>query len=186
MADTGDTEIRKLRDQFRRLASGPFATDLYKRIGQVALRELRRGFTDRRDPYGNPWKPSNGFGGSTLQSTRALYKSFSPQQRPGGFVIGSNLRYVGVHQYGKTIKAKPGKWLTFKVPSANRIATKTKKAGYKRKKFGRAGTRFNWVRVKQVTIPKRQMIPEGTLGPIWQSAFDREAEAMLREVVSQT
>jgi phage gpG-like protein len=174
---TGGSDLRDLRRRLRSVANGSFHDNLKKLLGQAARTLVANQFRDSVDPYGKPWEPSNGMGGKTLNSTRALLNSFTYAPTASGFRIGSNSRYAKPHQYGMVIKAKRGKYLKFKVPVSNRIAS-GKGDNWKRKTFGRRGTKMQWVQVESVTIPKRQIIPEGDLGN-WRDPLAREADAAM-------
>jgi phage gpG-like protein len=160
--------------------------DATRLVAEAALSEVRRGFASSSDPYGKPWTPSNGFGGRTLEDTRRLHNSFTEQVvGPGRFRIGTNVRFAATHQYGATIKPVHAKLLVFEVPFAHRIAVVSR--GKRRaKKFGRSGTSKNLVFAKRVVVPRRQMVPEEQLGPIWTNAFARELEALLGEIGGRT
>jgi phage gpG-like protein len=154
-------ELRRLVLKMDHLSRPGFRQELSEVLAEEARRQLNKGFEKARDPYGAGWKKSSGE--RTLQDTRRLHNSFTYRVDPGGFVIGTNVLYAAIHQYGGTIKAKNSPYLRFRVPRRN----------------GR------WVRVKQVTIPQRQMVPEVNLGPIWERAFADTATEVMDELMQE-
>lgn len=117
---------------------------------------------------------------------------------PDGFTIGTNLRYAAIHQYGGIIRAKKttvktvsrrlkdGRIITyqqrfgglrFQVVTGHQFARKTKD-GIQRLKKPKA-VMSDWITVSKVTVPRRQFMPEGDLGPIWGEAFARTASEIL-------
>lgn len=77
-------------------------------------------FQTQRDPSGKPWEQSiraMGRGGKTLIETTALLNSIRAKSDNGGATVGTNDIRAATHQFGdeRTIRAKKGKYLTFKV-----------------------------------------------------------------------
>lgn len=90
-------------------------------------------FRAGRSPEGKPWEPSiravEGQGITLTQTTR-LKNSIKNIADARGAAVGTNTIYAATHQYGaegRTIRAKKGKYLSFKV-------------------------RGKWVRVEKVTV----------------------------------
>lgn len=132
--------------------------ELFLRLRQEgaveARKQVRRGFAEGRDPYGNPWAPLKLRQGVPLNDTGRLAE-FSVRVTETGFVLTTGPHPAPqVHQYGATIKGNP--WLTFQAGGS-------------------------WYRVKSVTIPRRQMVPEGTWGDIWEDAFAERFEQIVGE-----
>jgi phage gpG-like protein len=164
MAFTGDFEaLRRLKRQFYRLQTAEWRQGLAANLGEEALSQVEEGFARERDPYGRPWPKSmraSLAGGQTLTQHATLRRSFSRRgvrATPGGFTIGTAVRYAWAHQRGVTIRPKVARALSFRLASGQHVM---------------AGS---------VTIPKRMMIPEGRLGPIWSRAFEDAASAYVRE-----
>jgi phage gpG-like protein len=83
----------------------------------------------------------------TGQLRRSIHTEFSGNGMNA--VIGTNLVYAAIHEFGGEIHAKNGPYLWFKIQTASRIMSK---AGNRLKN---AKGIFSWVRVKSVTIPAR-------------------------------
>lgn len=104
--------------------------ELHKAIG-LELRDA----TDRRfkrgvDPDERPWPKSMRAylqGGQTLRDTGLLQSSitFAPDRTGLDFgVIGSNLKYARIHQYGGVIRPKKAKALTFALADGTLVKVK--------------------------------------------------------------
>lgn len=104
--------------------------DLHEAMG-LELREA----TDRRfrrgvDPDGRPWPKSMRAymqGGQTLRDTGLLQSSvtFMTDRRGLDFgVIGSNLKYARIHQYGGVIRPKKARALTFTLADGSFVQVK--------------------------------------------------------------
>lgn len=77
-------------------------------------------FQSQRDPDNRPWEPSIravGTGGKTLIETASLMTSIRAESDSSGATVGTNDIRAATHQFGaeRTIRAKRGKYLTFKV-----------------------------------------------------------------------
>ena len=148
-----------------RLQDPRFYVGLNKNLGQEALEQVDRGFAEERDPYGRKWPKSHRAkqqSGQTLTDTARLRRSFSKQgvkATRGSFTVGTSVHYADTHQEGRTIKAKTSKGLRFK-----------------------AGKR--WVTKQQVTIPKRQMIPEGDDLGLWEKPLEEAADLYTEAVLN--
>ncbi len=95
-------------------------------------------FENERGPDGRRWKPSlraRQQGGKTLTDRAQLRSSIMSQAGPESVEVGTNKIYGGIHQFGGTIRAKNGEYLTFRLP-------------------GGLGVR----RVKSVTMPARPFL----------------------------
>lgn len=142
-----------------------------KALKEEALRQIKLGFRQSRDPYGNPWKKLQFRKGQPLRATGRMQNSFTAVgQGEGVFVVGTNVMYAGTHQEGKVIVPKTKQFLAFRVPTYAR--------GGKGAKNGE-----RWVFAKKVTIPKRQMVPEKDWGPIWTKAFSETETSVLTKIL---
>jgi phage gpG-like protein len=148
---TGD--FGALASLVMRFSKGGLSTRLQQEGAIEARRQVRRSFAESRDPYGKPWAPLKLRAGAPLRDEGNLAE-YTVALSGGGFVLTAGAPYAATHQYGATIKGNP--WLTFSVGGA-------------------------WYRMKQVTIPKRQMVPEGTWGPIWEQAFSERFSSVVRD-----
>lgn len=199
MAVKGDFDaLRELGTKFRNLTSPSAMEDLSRNLAEEAMRQLDAGFRGQRDPYGAPWKQQMRTG-QTLRDTGRLRNSFTYDASGSGFHLGTNARQARIHQYGGVIKAKnlrmrttrrpdgssvttahfnPRPMLRFQVEVGRRAFTKT---GKRIKNPGlRRNAILQWVMVPQVTIPKRQMVPEGDAG-LWGPALTEEAGAFIKD-----
>lgn len=113
----GDTE--KLLAKLKSLSQ----TDRAGTMNAIA-EGLRTSTVDRFDkqqaPDGTRWRPSiraRADGGKTLIRSSALRNSIHAASDGSGAAVGTNLIYAATHQFGdeRTIKAKNGKYLRFKV-----------------------------------------------------------------------
>ncbi|MDE5831726.1 MAG: phage virion morphogenesis protein [Desulfovibrio sp.] len=90
---------------------------LMETIGETLVSGTTRRFVEEKDPQGNPWKKSGRAteqSGQTLSDTGRLRKSVTYAASANKVVVGTNLKYARIHQFGGTIKAKNGKSLKFK------------------------------------------------------------------------
>ena len=166
MGVTGSSDLKRLIGRVSAFRAPAWRAGLAKNLAQEAQSQILQGFQGQRDPYGRPWKPSAraiSQGGQTLSNKGRLRLSFTSPSAvtradERGFVVGTNLPYAGVHQRGMTIVPKTKRALKFQVNG-------------------------RWVLAKKVVIPQRMMIPEGQLGPIWDTAFRQAAEAYFRRSV---
>jgi phage gpG-like protein len=157
-----------------------FAEEGKRRLGEEGIRQIHDEFAKSRDPYDRTWKPAFR-GGQTLLDTGRLRASFSSQPTAPGFQISTNVKYAAIHQYGGVIRPKkPGGVLVFNLQTGTRFA-------------GRGGRRLKSPKAVQtkvfatsVTMPRRQIVPEGRLGVNWTDGFIRESEAIMRERLAGT
>lgn len=186
--------LKDLRRRIGALRSQSFQKRIARNLAQEARRQALESFENERDPYGVRWKPSNSarFSHKTLQNRSQLRNSISTRTAEAGrFVIGTNVKYAAIHQYGGVITPKNKKALVFKIPVSVRIASsqrssKGRKTNYRRKKGrSRADVNWQWVTVSKVTIPQRQFIPEGKLGDIWTEAFNEVVSGLIRKHFSE-
>lgn len=154
MSITGDfSKLKGIIETLGGIQGPDFRKGVCKQLASEAQSLIAEGFRKERDPYGMPWKKSaraNSQNGQTLADTGKLKNAWqgrSVERVDGaGFVLANNTRYAMAHQRGMTITAKTPKGLRFKIGG-------------------------RWVRKNSVTLPKRMMVPEGTLGPMWFDAF---------------
>jgi phage virion morphogenesis protein len=117
-------------------AAGGDLSDVMRDIGQQIVTNTLLRFEQGKGPGGVPWKKSrrveNG-GGQTLVKSGILRTSIHAQASASDVIVGTNIRYAAIHQFGGTISAKTKKLLRFK-----------------------AGDR--WISKKSVRIPARPFL----------------------------
>lgn len=168
----------QLQAALARLA-GPDRVVLQKRVGQAAVAQAQLGVRRGVDPYGKAWAPLTSRTGQPLRRTgNNIQRSWTASgETPTSFRFGSRFKYLATHQYGAIIRAKNGRFLRFGVESGWRLNGKGRAAR------GARGAIRATVYAQQVTIPRRQLVPEkdtGGLGAIWFEAFSRAVASFLR------
>ncbi len=134
----------------RMLAIGGLDRDAYLELANILKTEMQENFRVGGRPQ--PWPISGrvrAFGGQTLRMTGRLMNSLTPFADESGGGVSTNLKYARIHATGGTIRAKNSEFLTFRVPAGLTTASKSGKQLKKPRK------NFSVVRVKQVTIPRR-------------------------------
>lgn len=160
-------KLARLQSQVKNLVSDDLKLRLANVVGAAALTELQLGFRESRNPYGQAWAPLQlRKGGKPLLDTGRMRSSFSYQPSRSGFRIGTNFIGAKVHQYGATITPKRAKFLRFRG-----------------KIHGRTRRTTPWIFAKSVTIPRRQMVPEGRLGERWSKAINDSATRFLSRIM---
>ena len=103
-----------------------------------------------------PWKPKRDGSPSNLQLSTTMSKSFQLAVTDTTATVSNPMPYAGIHQFGRTIKAKIGPYL----------------------KFNWGG---GWASVASVTIPARPFFPvlDGKLTPRAEDLIRRAGERML-------
>lgn len=168
------TGLDQVRRALVQLVSAQSRQGLMKALAETARDQVAEEFAEARDPYGRPWVKSRRAvleGGRTLTDTAILRRSITSnpdllQISPAGFTLGTNVPYAAVHQFGRVIRPTRGKYLTFRGPGAP--AGKGKRAG-----------RGGWARARQVTIPRRPILPDAGLPADWARAFESTAISYL-------
>jgi len=168
MGIRGDfARLNRLILTVERMSRPAWRTGLARNVAEAALEQIATSFEQERDPYDRPWQKSlraDLEGGQTLSDTGRLRRSFTYQANDRGFVVGTNVRYAAIHQYGGTIRPKRAKYLRFRLAG-----------GSSKRKSGRGG----WVQTKQVSLPPRPFVPEPKLSPRWERAFTEAIERYL-------
>ncbi len=129
-----DTDVRDAFARLRALAADP--APLLAAMGAGLVRSVRDRFVAEQDPEGNQWAPllpayaAEKEGPGILRESGDLRRSITPEVQGAELVVGTNLIYAAVHQFGATIKPKNAPALIFRI-----------------------GDRLTWAR--QVTIPAR-------------------------------
>lgn len=88
---------------------------LMERTGRVTHTETIMNFRRSVAPDGTAWAAIKHRKGKPLVDTGRLRNSIIVESSDTEAVIGTNLIYAPVHQFGATIKPKNGKFLRFKI-----------------------------------------------------------------------
>lgn len=114
---------RAVKAAFRRLAIA-FSGDtrpVMAAIGSALVGSTQRRFASQTDPDGNHWLANSTGYGATKRNVRILTESgrlrSSINSRPSQneVRIGTNVVYAAIHQFGGTISAKGGGFLSFRI-----------------------------------------------------------------------
>ena len=122
---------------------------IYREIGQSLLVSIRQGFEVERSPDGEAWEPlkpatvrqRKGDAHPILQRKGHLKKTITWKANPDSVIVGTNLVYAAVHQFGAVINRAAGATkLHFRRISRgkNKGQVRFAKANDKRAKFGMA------------------------------------------------
>jgi phage gpG-like protein len=187
MGVTGDFgDLVELRQAMAKLATPEHRLDLAKNLAEEARTQVAFGFQRGVDPYDQPWPKLASREGQPLRDTGRLLNSVSgqPLVSEQGFRISTGVKYAATHQYGATIRAKNA---TVRFGGAGSDSQDTVTSGKPMLRFRVGGARPSktgrWVSKEEVTIPRRQFMPEGSVGGRWLSAFEKVAELVLRRRV---
>ncbi len=106
-------------------ASGERPRPVLDQIGRYLKASTERRFRRQVGPEGSPWPPSiraRVQGGETLTDTRRLRRSIVHRADDREVVVGTNVEYAAVHQYGAEIEAKRAPRLRFRLPGAGWVS----------------------------------------------------------------
>lgn len=178
-------KLQLLMRRVGELAGAAMQRELARRLADESLYQVRIGFEKSRNPYGKPWKPlawprrSDGSTSNPLRDTGRMMNSFTTSADSTGFRIGTGVVYAPVHQYGSRT------W----IPEHESPVAWNSRGRFMRHRDAKKRSGVNAALVRYsghyVTIPQRQMVPEGDLGPIWRKALEGEAEAYVREKMGE-
>jgi phage gpG-like protein len=118
-------------------------------LGRILVNRIRLGFRASTDPYGLPWLAPILRKGQPLLDTGRLRASISSQVQGKEVVVGTNLIYAPIHQFGGVIVAKKAKYLAIPVGGS---AAGEKPTG--------------WISKKSVYIPRRRFMPLNDAGQV--------------------
>lgn len=157
-----DIQINSSRVQSRLQAfirSGQDTLPLMQDLGRAAKTQVQLGFRSGTAPDGTRWAPLKFRSGQPLRDTGRLRNSIDYRASRDEVIVGTNVCYAIVHQFGATIRANPRK------------RGRRSLCGYVHKGspvlvFRAEGGRV--IRAKQVTIPERKIFPEGSLPARWE------------------
>ena len=168
--------LSDLRRRMAAIGDGKLRLSIAKNCAEAGMKVLDDEFRSSTDPYGRPWAPLTSRIGQPLRDTGThLQGSLSPKSSQTGFVISTSFKGAAVHQYGATIRAKPGKVLAFQVRGPN-YASAMRAARRSGRPQSVAVLKRNTMRfLKSVTIPSRQYMPEGDVGARWAKGLNAAA-----------
>ena len=105
----------------------------FKKAGIIAVRDIQLHFRNSQSPDGK-WAPLKYRSGKPLQKTGILQQSISESIHGDDTIeVGTNLIYARIHNFGGIIKPVHKKYLSFQIGN-------------------------NWIKTKQVKIPKREFM----------------------------
>lgn len=129
-----DAEVKAALDRLE--AKGGKLRPMLEAIGKLVADSTRRRFETGRGPDGVVWQPSYRAieqGGRTLADSGRLRDSITHAIEGNSVLIGTNVVYGAVHQFGATIEAKAAPYLRFQVGG-------------------------RWASKKRVTLPERPFL----------------------------
>jgi phage gpG-like protein len=152
--------LEQLVSNIHALSQPALHARLAQGLGAESLKLVKHGFEVSQDPYGRAWKKPVLRDGKPLLDTNRLKNGWTVHTAPLKVELQNAVPYAWPNNYGATIKAKKGKYLTFKTPS-----------GFARK--------------EKVVLPARPMLPtvEQGLPPSWRDPLTQIAERIMREQV---
>lgn len=112
LADQVEAKLAKMAPD------GPEKAKALGALGNALANRIRLGFRLGQSPHGKKWAPLNpGFRtGQPLRDTGRLQRSITSQVVGQAALVGTNVRYGAVHQFGATITPKTGKYLAVPRP----------------------------------------------------------------------
>lgn len=106
-------KLKQIVSRLERFAAPHFKRELFQVMAEDARGLVVDAFTESKDPYGQDWKPSRqrhkGGGveirgkGQILRDTGRLLNSINSRANANGFVIGTNVVYAAIHNFGGQI-----------------------------------------------------------------------------------
>ena len=99
-------KIKNMEKRARNLSS------VMRKISIDMKNQTMKNFRQEKDPDGNSWK-KNRRGGKTLTKTSRLKHSIKPKSGDDYAMVGTNIKYARIHQYGGKITPQNGKQLRF-------------------------------------------------------------------------
>ena len=100
---------------------------LHLAVGETLVSGTMRRFAEEKGPDGMAWKKSGralAQSGQTLSDTGRLRQSVHCAATDSKVLVGTNLKYARIHQFGGTIKAKNGKSLRFRGADGENVFVK--------------------------------------------------------------
>jgi phage gpG-like protein len=124
--------VQKLRNLG---GKGLMTSDVLRGVGELAVRSVKRGIREQREPDGTPYKPVNRFGqgGKRLQDTSQLLNSITYEISGDRVRIGTNVKYAAMQHFGGTQRPTHAKALA--IPMTRQVARAVAAAGNFRAAF---------------------------------------------------
>jgi len=147
-------------------------------IGRLFKSKVQLGFATGTDPYGRPWKPLKFRQGQPLRKDGQLMGSVDYAIEGNSVVIGTNMEYAPLHQFGGTIEPKPGRFWKYSYQTIGRRGPRTVNVT-RPALLVFPGPDGKLIFAKKVTIPARPFFPLDGLPQDWTD----DAIAELRDVI---
>lgn len=169
-----DVNVAKALEGFAEATSN--RKQMLEGVGRRLLTRIREGFRSSSDPWGKAWAPPRLRRGQPLRDTGRLANSFVTDSTNDEVQVGTNVCYAVVHQFGATITAGQ--------PTGNNVCGYTPKGA----PFLIFRTPGGFARKKQVTIPRRAMLPirengQAELPETWAADVVTEIQTHLEAVL---
>jgi phage gpG-like protein len=172
--------LGRLAAGLEQISSAGWRRRLNERIAESVREQIAGEFAAGKDPYGRPWAPLTSRTGAPLRDTNRFRNSWTARAQERGFEVSSDFVGAAVHNFGAVIHAKTERGLVFQVESSFQVFSR----GGKRPARPKVGK--SWRRLMQVTIPKRQIIPDQVqgMGSRWGAAIQSEISAAISEAIA--
>lgn len=131
----GERRVEQYLAKLRKVADDN--SPIWREIGEILHDGVMERFDREQAPDGTAWQKSwraKMQGGKTLQNTGRLRDSVQMVVQGSSVKIKTNVKYARTMQFGATIRAKGGGYLTFKTPTGG------------------------WAKVRSVVIPARPFL----------------------------
>ena len=163
-SDQAETRMAEIEELLRDANILPLAQ---RALGESVTENTRLAFVDGASPYGERWAPLKLRSGQPLRDTGRLANSIT-WDAEDILRVGTNVCYASVHQFGATIKARPG--------DAGSNSCGPRK--------GASFLHFNGIFAKQVTIPARPFLPDSRgLPEEWREDAEDAVTEEIREAL---
>lgn len=146
---TFEVQAAQVQVALQKYARPALVTEALAALGRVLVNRIRLGFRSSLDPYGMPWLAPVLRQGQPLVDTGRLRSSISSRVEGQEVVVGTNLIYAPIHQFGGLILAKNKPYLA--IPVGGTAA-------------GRKPTGL--IFKKSVYIPRRRFMPLNDAGQV--------------------
>lgn len=131
---TFDVQAAAVQRRLQQLAGTDAVRRALAALGRVLVNRIRLGFRSGTSPYGSRWAPPLLRSGQPLIDTGRLRSSITSQVQGSEVVVGTNVAYAPVHQFGAAIVPRRARFLAVPTPTG-------------------------LVFLRQVTIPARPFMP---------------------------
>ena len=160
MGALGDSgQLKKLIDSMRGVSRSAWRTKLMKVLSQEAVALSQECFANSKAPDGSAWAPLRVRNGQPLLDTGRLRNSINGRgQGADSFIVGTNVKYAALQNFGGTIVPKTAKRLFFM--AGGHLVSK-----------------------KSVTVPARPFFPSTQLPKAWEQAFYETSTGFLHTLL---